>query len=75
MRYDPSERVSVYAMALGGLIQLEPDPEKRLKYATMRLFQLEQKFGAVPDGVRQRARKADLDTPEAWGLTEAWGQA
>jgi hypothetical protein len=32
MRYDPSERVAVYAMALRGLVQLEPDPEKRLKY-------------------------------------------
>jgi len=33
MRYDPSERVAVYALALRGLVQLEPDPEKRLKYA------------------------------------------
>ncbi|WP_058557845.1 hypothetical protein [Thiohalocapsa sp. ML1] len=33
MRYDPSERVAVYAMALRGLMQLEPDPDKRLKYA------------------------------------------
>jgi hypothetical protein len=33
MRYAPSERVAVYAMALRGLMQLEPDPEKRLKYA------------------------------------------
>jgi hypothetical protein len=34
MRYDhPNERVAVYALALRGLVQLEPDPEKRLKYA------------------------------------------
>ncbi|WP_295883691.1 hypothetical protein [uncultured Thiohalocapsa sp.] len=33
MRYAPSERVAVYALALRGLVQLEPDPEKRLKYA------------------------------------------
>jgi hypothetical protein len=33
MRYAPSERVAVYAMALRGLMQLEPDSEKRLKYA------------------------------------------
>ncbi|MCG6943533.1 MAG: DUF4351 domain-containing protein [Thiohalocapsa sp.] len=33
MRYAPSERVTVYALALRGLMQLEPDPEKRLKYA------------------------------------------
>jgi hypothetical protein len=33
MRYDhPNERVAVYALALRGLVQLEPDPEKRLKY-------------------------------------------
>ncbi|MCG6940676.1 MAG: hypothetical protein LJE69_05440 [Thiohalocapsa sp.] len=32
MRYDPSERVAVYALALRGLVTLEPDPEKRLKY-------------------------------------------
>jgi hypothetical protein len=33
MRYDPSERVAVYALALRGLVTLEPDPEKRLKHA------------------------------------------
>jgi hypothetical protein len=33
MRYDPGDRVAVYAMALRGLVTLEPDPEKRLKYA------------------------------------------
>jgi len=33
MRYDPSERVALYAMVLRGLIQLEPNPDKRLKYA------------------------------------------
>jgi hypothetical protein len=33
MRYAPNERVAVYALALRGLVQLEPDPEKRLKYA------------------------------------------
>jgi hypothetical protein len=126
MRYDPSERVAVYAMALRGLMQLEPDPEKRLKYAdfvdiyanlsdtereryerdypeetktmqsfstrmreegkqigtqigiqlgeaTMLLFQLEQRFGAVPDAVRQRVQQADPDTLLRWSgrvLTE-----
>ncbi|WP_295888041.1 transposase [uncultured Thiohalocapsa sp.] len=33
MRYAPNERVAVYALALRGLVQLEPDPVKRLKYA------------------------------------------
>ena len=33
MRYEPAERVAVYAAAVRGLISLEPDPEKRLKYA------------------------------------------
>jgi hypothetical protein len=33
MRYAPSERVAVYALALRGLVTLESDPEKRLKYA------------------------------------------
>jgi hypothetical protein len=32
MAYRPDERVAVYAAALRGLIQLEPDPEKQLKY-------------------------------------------
>jgi hypothetical protein len=33
MRYRRSERVAVYASATRGLMELEPDPEKRLKYA------------------------------------------
>jgi hypothetical protein len=33
MRYPRSERVAVYASATRGLVELEPDPEKRLKYA------------------------------------------
>ena len=126
MRYDPSERVAVYAMALRGLMQLEPDPDKRLKYAdfvdiyanlndsereqyereypeetkTMQsfstrmreegerigerrgiqlgeantlLFQLEQKFGSIPDPVRHRIQIADSDTLLRWSgrvLTE-----
>jgi hypothetical protein len=32
MRYEPAERVAVYAAAVRGLATLEPDPEKRLKY-------------------------------------------
>jgi hypothetical protein len=122
MRYDPSERVAVYAMALRGLMQLEPDPDKRLKYAdfvdiyanlndsereqyerdypeetktmqsfstrmreegkqigiqlgeaNMLLFQLEQKFGSIPDPVRHRIQIADSDTLLRWSgrvLTE-----
>jgi hypothetical protein len=31
--YPRSERVAVYASATRGLMELEPDPEKRLKYA------------------------------------------
>jgi hypothetical protein len=33
MRYRRSERVAVYACATRGLMELEPDPERRLKYA------------------------------------------
>ena len=33
MHYEPAERVAVYAAAVRGLTSLEPDPEKRLKYA------------------------------------------
>lgn len=33
MRYDPAEKVDVYAAAVRGLTSLEPDPEKQLKYA------------------------------------------
>ena len=32
MRYPPERRVEVYARAVRGLTELEPDPEKRLKY-------------------------------------------
>jgi hypothetical protein len=32
MRYADAERVAVYAAALRGLLDLEPDPERRLKY-------------------------------------------
>jgi flagellar biosynthesis/type III secretory pathway protein FliH len=32
MAYAPDERVEVYAAAVRGLIALEPDPEKQLKY-------------------------------------------
>jgi len=126
MAYRANERVDVYALALRGLMQLEPDPEKQLKYldfveiythlsdderdqyecnypeeartmqsysarirqegqqigqqigiqlgeANMLLYQLEQKFGKVPDDVRQRVRQADPDTLLRWSgrvLTE-----
>ena len=33
MRYDPIKRVEIYARAQEGLAALEPDPERRLKYA------------------------------------------
>ncbi len=33
MRYDPAEKVDVYAAAVRGLTSLEPDPEKQRKYA------------------------------------------
>ena len=33
MRYDPTQRVEVYARAQDGLAELESDPEKCLKYA------------------------------------------
>ncbi len=33
MRYRRDERIHVYARAVRGLMELEPDPEKRLKYA------------------------------------------
>lgn len=32
MAYPPEEKIDVYAQAVRGLLQLEPDPEKRLKY-------------------------------------------
>lgn len=32
MAYDPSDKVEVYAQAVRGLLELEPDPERRLKY-------------------------------------------
>ncbi|MCC5873651.1 MAG: hypothetical protein JJU22_14715 [Gammaproteobacteria bacterium] len=32
MAHDPAERVEVYGHAVRGLLQLEPDPERRLKY-------------------------------------------
>jgi len=32
MRYDPSEKLEVYADAVRGLTDLEPDPEKCVKY-------------------------------------------
>jgi hypothetical protein len=122
MRYAPSERVAVYALALRGLVTLEPDPDKRLKYAdfvhiygnlsdtereqyerdypdetkTMQsfstrmreegkeigiqvgeanvvLFQLEQKFGPMPEAVRRRVQQADPATLLRWSgrvLTE-----
>lgn len=33
MAYAPSEKLEVYAAAMRGLLELEPDPERRLKYA------------------------------------------
>jgi hypothetical protein len=45
----------------------------QLGEATMLLFQLEQKFGAVPDAMRQRVQQADPDTLLRWSgrvLTE-----
>ncbi len=32
MRYSPAEKVEVYAAAVRGLLTLEPDPERQLKY-------------------------------------------
>jgi hypothetical protein len=111
MRYRRSERVAVYACATRGLMELEPDAEKRLKYAdfidiyaglteaeheqyqrdypeeakTMQSFstrfreegirigeanvilhQLEQKFGTIPDDLRERIQHADSDTLIRW---------
>ena len=45
----------------------------QLGEATMLLFQLEQKFGSVPDAVRERIEQADPDTLLRWSgrvLTE-----
>jgi len=122
MRYRPSERVAVYASATRGLMELDPDPEKRLKYAdfidiyagltaaeheqyqrdypeeaktmqsfstrfrdegkqigiqlgeaTVVLYQLEQRFGRIPDEARQRVAQADPATLLRWSgriLTE-----
>ena len=38
MRYAPEHKVDVYADAVRGLVSLEDDPEKRLKYADWRGF-------------------------------------
>jgi hypothetical protein len=130
MAHQADERVDVYALALRGLMQLEPDPEKQVKYldfveiyshlnaderaryardypeeastmqsysarireegeqagqkigqqmgiqigeANVLLFQLEQKFGKVPDALRRRIQQADPDTLLRWSgriLTE-----
>ena len=32
MRYVPDRKLAVYAAAVRGLVELEPDPEKKLKY-------------------------------------------
>jgi hypothetical protein len=32
MRYGPDRKLAVYAAAVRGLVELEPDPEKKLKY-------------------------------------------
>ena len=32
MAYDPAEKIEVYAQAVRGLLELEPQPERRLKY-------------------------------------------
>ncbi len=111
MRYRRSERVAVYACATRGLMELEPDLEKRLKYAdfidiyagltdaerqqyqhdypeeakimqsfstrfrdegirigeaNVVLYQLEQKFGSIPDEFRERVQHADSDTLLRW---------
>jgi hypothetical protein len=130
MAHRAEERVDVYALALRGLMQLEPNPEKQLKYldfveiyshlndderaryahdypeeantmqsysariraegeqagqksgqqmgiqigeANVLLFQLEQKFGQIPDALRKRVQQADPDTLLRWSgriLTE-----
>jgi hypothetical protein len=36
VRYDPSDRVAVYTMALPALLQLESDPQKRLQHNRVR---------------------------------------
>jgi len=33
MAYAPADKLAIYAAATRGLIELEPDPERRLKYA------------------------------------------
>jgi hypothetical protein len=32
MAYEPQDKIMVYAQAMRGLIELEPHPERRLKY-------------------------------------------
>ena len=49
MRYDPAERVDVYAATVRGLATLEPDPERQLKYADFIDI-----YGALDDNERER---------------------
>jgi len=49
MRYDPAERVDVYAAAVRGLTTLEPDPERQLKYADFIDI-----YSALDDNERER---------------------
>ena len=50
MRYHHSERVAVFAQAVRGLLELEPDPNKRLKY-----FDFVEIYTKLSDAERERS--------------------
>lgn len=56
MRYRQDERVDVYALALRGLMQLEPDPDKQLKY-----LDFVEIYSTLSDNERERYQR---DYPE-----------
>ena len=60
MRYEPEERVDVYAAAVRGLSTLEPDPERQLKYVDYIDI-----YSALNDNERQRYERDILRRPKS----------
>ena len=60
MRYEPEERVDVYAAAVRGLSTLEPDPERQLKYVDYIDI-----YCALDDNERQRYERDYLRRPKS----------
>jgi hypothetical protein len=75
MKHSPTQRVEVYAQAARGLVQLEPDPEKQLKYLDFIDI-----YSGLDENERERYRRDYVEEDELMSTfaerfrAEGWSQ-